>query len=304
MSRQFVHAFANDYVGFAAGNTTALDGGPQTSLMLWKADSVTDHGLLVARNGASGAVYEINPFSDNKIYWTSSGFTSTVTWASGVWYLFALTKANGSAAIRGHLYNYDTASWSHTDFGSIGDSTAGPVASMRAGWASSSDRLDGKIAAMALWGSVLSDGQLEGLTTHLSAWMVLSPLWCVRFNQASTATAVVDLTGGGGDQNDISGTSVSADEPAGWSYSLVTTVNLGLAVEADTAQLLRPLRSYPIGQVVEFDSALPLGDAAHNATSTATLTARRTSTPTAAAGRTSATAVAATRTSTSTVSDG
>jgi hypothetical protein len=261
VSRQFVHAFHNDYIAFGAGNAGGLDGGPQTTLMLFKLDSTTDHGLVVGRNAGLSNVWSVNPASDNKAYYSASGFAATVTLTAGVWYLLGLTKANGSAAVRAHLYDYSAGPpWTHTDYGTISDSSAGPVTEYRVGWIDSGDRLDGKLAAVGLWGSVLSDGQIEGLTTSLAAWKALSPAALWGFNQASTATPVPDLTGGGADQTDISGTSVSADEPASWSYSIGTTVNIiGQVVETDTAQPMGRLKTRAVGQTSENDLAQPMG---------------------------------------------
>jgi len=258
VSRQFVHSFHTDYIAFSPGNAAGLDGGPQTLLVLFKVDSTTDNALIVGRNVSNATVWSVNPASDNKVYFSASGFAATVTLSNGVWYLLALTKANGSAAVRAHLYNYDAATWSHTDYGTVNDSSAGPITEYRVGWIDSADRLDGKLAAVGLWGSVLSDGQIEGLTAALSAWKALSPAALWGFSQASVATPVPDLTGGGANQTDISGTNVSADEPAGWSYSIGTTVTIGQATETDTAQPMGRGKSRTLGQVAETDLAQPM----------------------------------------------
>jgi hypothetical protein len=221
MSRQFVKPFNTDSVIFSAGTTGAIDGGPITLAVLWKADSVTDLGLIQGRNGAAATIVAVNPFSgDGLNYFTSSGFSSTSAWTSGVWYLGAWTKANGSAAVRSHTYNYNTATWAHVNHGNVSDSAAGPITDWRVGMTGPADRLDGKIAAAGVWSSVLGDLAIEGMTATLGSWLSLSPAALWGFNQGSTATAVLDLTGGGADQTSISGTAVSADEPPGWSYSL------------------------------------------------------------------------------------
>jgi hypothetical protein len=221
VSRQFVKSFHTDYITMSAGAASGIDGGPVTLALLWKADSVTDAGLITGRNGSAANVVDVNPFSgDGLNYFAAGGFTSTSAWTSGVWYLSAWTKANGSAAVRSHTYNYTTTTWIHANHGSVSDSVNGPVVDWRIGMIAGSDRLDGKIAAAGVWGSVLADLALEGMTATLASWLAQSPLALWGLNQGSVATNVVDLTGGGADQIDISGTNVSADEPAPWSYSL------------------------------------------------------------------------------------
>jgi hypothetical protein len=62
--------------------------------------------------------------------------------------------------------------------------------------------------------------------------------WAIKLNQASTATSVTDDTGGGGDQTAISGTSVDADDPPGFDYSLSPPVELDGTVTMGATQAL------------------------------------------------------------------
>lgn len=218
MSRAFSRA-AGDFIAFSPGSAASTNGGNQTVLWLWKPDTNVPHGLGIARNAGSATVWGVNPYLDLKYYYTTSGFVSADTYAvGGPWYLFGLSKAAGSSVVRTHVYDYTAATWAHTNWGSLPDSAAGPVAEIRAGWFSGTDILNGKLAAMAIFSGVLSDLAVQGLTASFTSWMALGPLWAIKLNQASVATPVTDQTGGGGNQTSISGTTVSADEPAGWSY--------------------------------------------------------------------------------------
>lgn len=221
MARKFTHDFATDFIAFDPGDTAALDGGPITMAVLWKADLNKDGGLMVGRNASNATVWGLNNATDTHVYASmAAGFRQLDTWALDTWYLTAVTKANGSSAVRAHTYDYTGGTWTHTDYAALADATNGPVTELRIGWYDSSDRLDGKIAAAAVWASALTDGQLEGLTAAMDDWLALSPAWAVQLNQASTSDTVTDLTGGGGDQTSISGTAVAADDPPGWSYSV------------------------------------------------------------------------------------
>lgn len=229
MSRLFSRV-AQDFIAFSPGACTAFNGGGQTAVFLWKPDTTVAHGLFNARNASNGTVFGFNPFSDGVIYYTASGFVATSSWTATNWYLVAFSKAAGSSAVRVDTYNYTTAAWTNQTFGNLSDATTGPVAEMRLGWFSASDVLNGKMAAAALYNTVLTTGQLAGMTATLGSWLALSPRWCVGLNQTSVATPVPDLTNLGGNQSAISGTAVSADEPPGWSYS--TTSNLAATLTA------------------------------------------------------------------------
>ncbi len=237
MSRLFSRA-AGDFIQFSPGNAATLTGGGQTTVFLWKADTATAHGLMIARNAGGSNVFGVNPYSDTFIYYTAASFVATTAYGTGTWYLTAITKATGSSAVRVHTYDYTAATWTHTNYGAINDSTAGPVNNLRLGWLSGTDILNGKLAASALYNTVLTDLQIQGMNTTLGSWLALSPVWCVALNQASVATPVNDLTAGGGNQTSISGTAVSADEPAGWSYS--TEIDL-TATLTGTSGLTAPL---------------------------------------------------------------
>jgi hypothetical protein len=118
-------------------------------------------------------------------------------------------------------YLYDSATWTHTDLGTslAANSTVG-VSAVVLGLAFGSS-LDGPMAAAAVWKStVLNQTQTQSMPLSMSAIMATSPSAAWRLNQASTSDPVLDVTGGGADQTAVNGTTISTDEPPGWSYSL------------------------------------------------------------------------------------
>jgi hypothetical protein len=223
MSRQFNGS--SDFITFAAGGIAGNDAGPSTVAFLWRPLSVSAGGVWRAYNAGSAAAWGANPFSDGFIYWsTNNGFTNdSVVGGYAVaegWVLWVATKPNeaGSPPVRFHKYVYNTGVWQHVPNGSPGDTNLGPLASFQIGRFDGASYSNMRLAAFGIWGSVLSDVQIEGMTSSLAAWTALSPQVLLAFNQTATSDPVLDLTGGGGDQTAITGTSVSADEPAGWSY--------------------------------------------------------------------------------------
>ncbi len=172
----------------------------------------------------------VNPFDNNEIFIniTGPGFTSSNYSALiGGWAAIGITKASGSAAVRTHIYDYDTGLWTHTDLATLTNGS-GTVDTILLGSFDPGQFLNGIVAAYGLWtGTALADAVFSagsGFQASLSNWYAQTPSVLWRFNQASTATAVTDLMGSGADQSAIVGTTVSADEPAGWSYALVNSV--------------------------------------------------------------------------------
>lgn len=172
----------------------------------------------------------VNPFDNNEIFIniTGSGFTSfNYSALIGGWAVIGITKASGSNPIRTHIYDYDTATWNHADLAPLADGS-GTVDSILLGSFDPGQFLNGIVAAYGLWaGTALADGAFTtgtGFQTSLANWYAQTPSVLWRFNQVSAADPVTDLMGSGADQSAITGTTVSADEPAGWSYALVNTV--------------------------------------------------------------------------------
>lgn len=224
MSRLFDGQFTVASVSFSAGSAT-FSQGPATVMALLRFDAGAAGALCYVVKGASAGgtdVWALQAF--NLQMFCANDFTtgsSSLTAANYYWVGFS--HASGGTP-RWHIQNVQTAgAWSHTDASAtVGDGT-GPVTSIIVGNSSAagSDDMRGEIAAIAVWGSALSDGAVQSACTLSAADLVTSsPAWGTLWNQASTGTSVTDITAGGGNQTAISATSVGTDEPPGWSYSL------------------------------------------------------------------------------------
>lgn len=125
------------------------------------------------------------------------------------WCLVAVTKASGIATPRWHRYRYDTQAWDHTDDNEThGDpDDSGGAASFYIGaYDGTAEFFSGDIAVVGVWKSkILTDGQLEGMTSGLSTWMARSPTSLWMLNQSDVGTAVSDQMGNS-NQTAITGT--------------------------------------------------------------------------------------------------
>lgn len=237
MSRQFDTAAGTDSITFSVGNAPP-DQGPITIGVLAKATSTAGWTGWMARGLKAGTPVWGMLTTNNagpKLF-AENDFGNGVAGLSTSWRWYVMTKVSGSAAPRFHVWDLSGA-WSHTDnSATVGDGT-GPIDTIYVGsQTGSANGWRGSIAVVATFTSALSDGAIESAFALSAANLLAgSPGWMIRLNQASTATSITDDTGGGGSQTAISGTSVDADDPPGFSYSLnptfTGTVSMG-AVQA------------------------------------------------------------------------
>lgn len=236
MARHFTAA-AGDYIDLGAGSAGSVDGGPSSVAVLWRPTTVHEGWLLDAENGAGGHAYSINPYTDGHLWHTMVGFRQTMAYtASDGWRLDIWSKPSGTAAVRGHTMLLSAGTWSHADYGTSADSANVPTTRIRIGrHFSSSGALNGDVAAAMVVGAEWSDAAVEAgaLGSGLAAWLAMagaSPAAVWGFGQSSVSDPVTDVTGGGGDQIALSGTSVTTDPP-GFSYAIAATdcsVSVGL----------------------------------------------------------------------------
>lgn len=216
MSRAFDGV--DDFIQFSTGAVAAVDGGPITLAIILKAKNTAGAGIF-AGTSVSNVVWSMELFGGTWFASYNGGVSSLYGVRDEEWVLLAFTKASGSDTPREHEYRYNTDTWAHAASASAvndgGVPGAGGVLTV-ARW--STAYLEGNIAVAGIWSSVLSDGDLETLTEQLSAWEDLSPAVLWAFNQDDVGDPVQDLTGGGANQTAITGTTVSADEPPGFSY--------------------------------------------------------------------------------------
>jgi Polysaccharide lyase len=125
------------------------------------------------------------------------------------WQLLAVTKAAGSAKPRFHIYSYTTKTWVHRSASEAmpngGSVTGGRI---RLGGSGSEE-----YAAAALYSRVLSDEEVESLTTSYEEWLELEPTGMWLLNQPDVTKPVLDETGGGANEifGETFGTEVHAN---------------------------------------------------------------------------------------------
>lgn len=230
MSRLFNGS--SDFITFAPGAAATMQTTAFTAAFLWKPAVAHRGGLLDGRDVGATRRIGINPFDNagGEVFINVSGFTS-VSYSAyiGQWAILAFTKPAGAGqTVRAHVYRYATSTWTHTDLGAISANLGTTLTTIFVGSFDPGQFLNGNLAAIGLWtGTALADAAFEagsGFQTALSNWFNQTPSVLWRFNQASTATPVTDLMASGADQTAITGTTVSADDPPGFSYSITSTV--------------------------------------------------------------------------------
>lgn len=204
-----------DNVTFSAGAANIVQG-PITIAALVRPATVAGERPLVSGIGAGfGYIMLIN--AGQLICNDYFGSGPTIT--NDVWQWLVMTKAAGNATPDFYVREIG-GSWVHTAGNQNAADDTDVASTINVGY-DGSGHYSGRAAVDAVWNSVLSFSAIQAACTLSAADLLASsPKWMVRWNQASTATAVTDDTGNGGDQTVISGTSVDADEPAGWDYSL------------------------------------------------------------------------------------
>ena len=197
---------------------------------LWHPDSVANIGLFRIQDTGGTAIYNVNVFGGSMFTAVAPGGFDTSPYtvsASDGWRIDVITRAAGfSGQFRWHGYRLNVGTWTHSNGGTRPD----PTNALAAGavWLGAFDNastFDGRLGAVGVWLSVLSDGNIETMTTGLAAWSALTPdaLWAL--NQTSIATDVTDVTGHGANETADVGTSVSiTDDPPGFTFPVTHTL--------------------------------------------------------------------------------
>lgn len=238
MSRQFDTSGGADSITFNVGNAPP-DQGPITVGILAKSFTVAGFTMWMIRGTKTGTAIWGMLTSNNsgpKLF-AENDFGNGVAGLSTSWRWYVMTKASGSALPRIHVWDLSGA-WSHTDNSANTADGTGPIDTLLLGTAGGgANGWRGSIAVAAAFASQMNDAAVEAaFTLSAAATFNASPGWMVRLNQASTATSVPDDTGGGGGQSAISGTSVDADDPPGYSYALTNNVD-GSGDRTETATI-------------------------------------------------------------------
>lgn len=244
MSRAFNGT--SDSITFAAGKAPETQGGDLlggtgiTIVVLAKSVSATGFTAWFARGRKAGAAVWSFLTSNNagpKFFLENDFGNGVAGLTAGKWFYYVATKPNAAAVPRYHVQNVtDGGSFTHTaGTGFNVGNGVGPIDDILIGQA-----FPMSVAVAAAIPDEWTDSEIEARCT-LAAADLLAGIgtagWMARFNQSSTATAVVDDTANGGDQTAISGTTVDADDPPGYDYALTASpaegtvaLTLGLAV--------------------------------------------------------------------------
>jgi hypothetical protein len=228
----------DDAIVFTPGATSGLTGAMSLAVVFKRNETVDSILLAAAQNATTSSstfserckIY-IRANANNDVTWaipTTTDSAETLVNADG-WALIVVTKASGSAQPRVHRHIFG-GSTTRSNCGSNSNNITALDSSSR--WEVGKDEFTNRtacrIAVAAVWGVQLSDGDVDAIVSALSTASMYNhsagtPLALWDFNQASTATAVTDLTGGGADQLGITGTTVIADgvdDPPGWTFGI------------------------------------------------------------------------------------
>ena len=230
MSRVFT---TNDSIEFSAGTLGSMATGALTLGFIVKPTNSHRGGIFDAYATGFRRI-GCNPYDDGNLYFNVSGFTS-ISYAGfiGNWVLVFITKPAGNATVRFHTYDYNTATWSHTDGGAVNVAGAG-INQIFVGPFDAGQWLQATMLIQGMWsGTELSDANIETLEFSMNAWLALTPsaLWAYPDN----TDAIVDATGNGADQVARIGTTNSSDAPVGWSFDDVVTAEFDITLPALSA---------------------------------------------------------------------
>lgn len=219
-------------------------------------------GLWITNGGGSGGDLQV----------VSSGFDTSFgfTIPNNTWVFLATTKPDGDGVTpSGWMYRYDTNAWSTASgVGTVNEDSM-TIATVRIGNSENADFwFIGDIHLDAGWSRALSDAELRQLPFSLQAWYASAPTFGHLLDQQATTQSVIDWTGGGANQTSLSNTSIATTSLPVFSYGFdVSTphsapaaggpinVNIGQAIETDTATLFGRSKAKSAGQASETDTA-------------------------------------------------
>ncbi len=183
--------------------------------------------------GTSNALGSLNTFNDGspgglRVFTDTEFADVSVMGLDTSWQIVGYSKPAGTQAPRFHRKALGSGAWSHTDSGNTIANNASVVTTVEFGKLKNLDveALAGRMAVVSVFPTALSDADVESIQTTPSTAKLLAlgatGLW--DLNQASVATDVLDLTGGGANQTAITGTSViNGDDPTGWTFGVVSS---------------------------------------------------------------------------------
>jgi hypothetical protein len=218
-ARRFTQASSNR-IRTSPGGLVGINGSGITIVAVCRRDASTTLRQCIVRayNSASAHCAGITfNESGNLAYIAGGSITASASAnvpANSGWVMLAGSKTTGSANPRLHRYVYATDIHTHVngDF-ALGDSanTMDSGGTVRIGENNSSEFLDGGMAVLAYFPTVLTDMQIEGLTDDVAAWFALSPTAMWIFDQDPVSALQDEI--GSAHQTTITGTSVDSTSP-------------------------------------------------------------------------------------------
>jgi hypothetical protein len=206
---------------------------PYTVAVCWRAHSVAGMGLYKVFTTpypptVQSFCHAANPFSDGFVWKTDGNFQQTQAYADEQWLVSVWTRpTGGTSALRSHFLDLATGVWSHVAEGNLNDG-GGSSDHILIGRldrpADGAEPLDGDMAGIAFYDVEMDDATVEAtFTAGLQGWLDAGPFWMPDLT-GDEGTPAVDLTGNGGDQIDIAGTTaVEGEDPPNFDLSLGET---------------------------------------------------------------------------------
>jgi hypothetical protein len=209
-----------DYLTGTVGALSGMDAGPITIAAIIRLDANTPGSSIIYAGGGDVTGVDLGIYDGLFYLGSQEPSLATASTADG-WHLVAANKAAGTATPRWHKYVISSDTWTHTNAGStMGDgvAVAGGDTLQIGRWGTASTRFVGDIAIVGVWDRVLTDAEIELLPFSLQAWYASAPKACLLLDQATAATSVVDLTGGGANITGGTGTTVATSSLPIFSY--------------------------------------------------------------------------------------
>ncbi len=210
----------------SVGNVVGFTG-PGTWVFVIKPADVVDGALIYISTLLGADVAYSDIFSGTHHYALVAGERNldAIAVVNG-WQVLVVGKTAGTTAPTWSKCVMGTGVWTHgTAASTLADNAVGLLANgvIQFGAYRASEWWNGYLAAAAYYSGQLTNLQRETLNTGIPAWMALSPSDVWRFNQASTATPVVDLVGSANQVVEANTTVVNGDDPPGFSFASVAS---------------------------------------------------------------------------------
>jgi hypothetical protein len=216
----------NDRIDFGGGTLGGVGSGAFSALWLVKPGNINFFNSWDIGTAAHALGLQAGQLNDTTTAQLNNDF-GTISW-SGLtldttnWQLIGMSKAAGAVTGRFHRAVLGSG-YTHTVSAGTNSGPAGSAAAIVVGCSAAGTLFQQmKLAAMAFWNTNLTDANFDSIASSTAQIQALSPSILWEFTQASVATAVTDLTGGGADQSSIVETTVvTTDDPA-WTFSTTT----------------------------------------------------------------------------------